>query len=155
MNELITVTLKQAAQLMANCPENRFFLKGEPGIGKSSVIEMLEEITGYQGCYIDCANLELGDAACPMPNKETKTLEYYINSRFGIQDGKPVIIMLDEFTKASDPVKNTLHPMLEIRNPRLGNLPIPKGSIVFMTGNHDSDGVGDSLKAHRMVDMGC
>ena len=41
-----------------------------------------------------------------------------------------------------------LHPMLEVHNPRLGDIPIPPDSIVFLTGNLSSDGVGDSLKAH-------
>jgi MoxR-like ATPase len=151
MNNQLTVSLQQAAQLIANCPENRFLLEGEPGIGKSSIIKVLEEMTGYKGYYVDCANLDLGDVTCPMPVKETKTLEYFVNGNFGLQDGKPVIIMLDEFTKASDPVKNTLHPLLEVRNPRLGNMPLPAGSIVFLTGNGSSVGVGDSLKAHTKM----
>jgi hypothetical protein len=42
-----------------------------------------------------------------------------------------------------------LHPLLEI-NRRLGDVPVPPGSIVFMTGNHSSDGVGDKIKAHTV-----
>ena len=42
--------------------------------------------------------------------------------------------------------------MLEKANPRLGDIPIPKDgdrqTIVFMTGNLSTDGVGDNLKAH-------
>ena len=56
--------------------------------------------------------------------------------------------MLDEFTKGADPVKNMLHPMLEKANPRLGDIPLAKDTIVFLTGNLTTDGVGDSLKAH-------
>jgi hypothetical protein len=60
--------------------------------------------------------------------------------------------MLDEFTKGADPVKNMLHPMLEKANPRLGDIPLNSPNnpptIVFLTGNLTTDGVGDSLKAH-------
>ena len=69
----------------------------------------------------------------------------------GLERGKPVIIMLDEFSKGADPVKNMLHPLLEVVNPRLGDVPVPPGSIIFMTGNLSSDGVGDGLKAHTKM----
>lgn len=146
-----TVTLKQAAELIAACPNNRFLLQGEPGIGKTAVKKMLEDLTGYASVYIDVPNMELGDGAIPIPVKETKTLEYYINGRFQFHLNKPVVIMLDEFTKAMDAVKNMLHPMLEVNNPRLGDVPVPPGSLVIMTGNLSSDGVGDGLKAHTRM----
>jgi hypothetical protein len=56
--------------------------------------------------------------------------------------------MLDEWTKAMTPVKNMTHPMFEVDNPRLGDLPIPEGSYIFLTGNLETDGVGDSMQAH-------
>jgi hypothetical protein len=57
-------------------------------------------------------------------------------------------MLIDEFSKSMEPVKNMLHPLLEVNNPRLGDVSLPEGSIVFMTGNLTSDGVGDTLKAH-------
>jgi hypothetical protein len=146
-----TVTLKQAADLILACPTNRFMLQGEPGIGKSSIIKMLQERTGYAACYIDVPNMDLGDIAMPIIDHETKTTRYYPNARFQFHLNKPVIVMLDEFSKGADPVKNMLHPLLEVMNPRLGDVPVPKGSIIFMTGNLASDGVGDGLKAHTKM----
>ena len=145
-----TVSLKQAAQLILTNPDQRFFLQGEPGIGKSSILEFLAEQTNYEYAYIDVPNMDLGDIAMPCINREKRITEYYPNGRFKLHLGKPVIIMLDEFSKGADPVKNMLHPMLEKANPRLGDLPVPKGSIVFMTGNLSTDGVGDNLKAHTI-----
>lgn len=145
-----TVSLKQAAQLILTNPNQRFFLQGEPGIGKSSLLEMIAAETGYEYAYIDVPNMDLGDIAMPVVNREAKVTEYYPNGRFKLHTGKPVIIMLDEFSKGADPVKNMLHPMLEKANPRLGDLPVPKGSIVFLTGNLTTDGVGDSMKAHSI-----
>jgi hypothetical protein len=126
-------------------------LQGEPGIGKSSIIKILQEKTGYAACYIDVPNMDLGDIAMPIIDHETKTTKYYPNARFQFHLGKPVIVMLDEFSKGADPVKNMLHPLLEVVNSRLGDVPVPPGSIIFMTGNLSSDGVGDGLKAHTKM----
>ena len=147
-----SITLKQAANLIRTNPETRFLLQGEPGIGKSSLLEAIASGLGYEYAYIDVPNMDLGDIAMPVIDHETKTTRYYPNARFKIHEGKPLVIMLDEFTKGADPVKNMLHPMLEKANPRLGDKTLPKDgpnqTIVFMTGNLTTDGVGDSLKAH-------
>ena len=144
-----TVTLKQAAQIILATPMNRYMLRGEPGIGKSSIMDYLSAACpDYWTSYMDVPTMDLGDVAMPMVDREKKITEFAPNSRFMLQKGGPVIIMLDEFTKGADPVKNMLHPMLEVKNPRLGDIPIDTRSIVFLTGNLSSDGVGDNLKAH-------
>ena len=143
-----TVSLKQAAAAIGAVPENVFELKGEPGIGKSQLLLTLARMyPDHNVAYIDVPNMDLGDIAMPVVDHETKTTRYYPNSRFRLTEGKPVIIMLDEFSKGADPVKNMLHPLLEVY-PRLGDVPLPPGSIVFTTGNLSSDGVGDNVKAH-------
>jgi hypothetical protein len=103
---------------------------------------------GYDHAYIDVPNLDLGDIAMPVMDHATKTTRYYPNARFKIHEGNPLCIMLDEYTKGADPVKNMLHPMFEKANPRLGDISIHPDTIVFLTGNLSTDGVGDSLKAH-------
>jgi len=143
-----TITLKQAANLIRTNPTTRFLLEGEPGIGKSSLLESIADSLGFDHAYIDVPNMDLGDIAMPVIDHETKTTRYYPNARFKVHNHKPLVIMLDEFTKGADPVKNMLHPMLEKANPRLGDIPISKDTIVFLTGNLSTDGVGDSLKAH-------
>jgi energy-coupling factor transporter ATP-binding protein EcfA2 len=143
------VSLKQAAAIILATPENRYLLRGEPGIGKSSLLKMLSlELPDHEVAYIDVPNMDLGDIAMPVIDHETKTTRYYPNARFKIHTGKPTLTMLDEYTKGSEPVKNMLHPMLEVANPRLGDISIHPESIVVLTGNLSSDGVGDSLKAH-------
>ena len=146
-----TITLTQAAKLIASCPDNRFMLRGEPGIGKSSLLKQLGAMfPNHEIAYIDVPNMDLGDIAMPVIDHETKTTRYYPNARFKMHTGKPVIIMLEEFSKGAQPVVNMLHPMLEKANPRLGDIPITEGSYVFLTGNQSSDGVGDNLKAHTL-----
>ena len=143
-----TVTLKQAATLIRTNPETRFCLLGEPGIGKSSLLKDVAEGLGYEYAYIDVPNMDLGDIAMPVIDHDTKTTRYYPNARFKLHEKKPLVIMLDEFTKGADPVKNMLHPMLEKANPRCGDVSLHKDCIVFLTGNLSSDGVGDTMKAH-------
>lgn len=143
-----TVTLMQAASIVLACPSNRYMLVGEPGIGKSSLMQYLTEATGYPGAYIDVPNLDLGDTAMPVLDHEKRVTRYYPNARFKLETNKPVVIMLDEYSKGVDPVKNMLHPLFETSNPRLGDVPVHPDSIIFLTGNLTSDGVGDSLKAH-------
>ena len=143
-----SITLKQAANLICSNPETRFLLQGEPGIGKSSLLEMIAARMGFAHAYIDVPNMDLGDIAMPVIDHESKTTRYYPNARFNVHEGKPVVVMLDEFTKGADPVKNMLHPMLEKANPRLGDISLNKDCIVFLTGNLTTDGVGDNLKAH-------
>lgn len=148
-----TVSLAQAASLTLACGSNiRPLFVGEPGIGKSSMMGMFEKQLGdaYNYAYVDCSNLDLGDVAMPVVDHPTKTTRYYPNARFKLHEGKPVVIMLDEFGKAPQPVQNMLHPMLESRNPRLGDVMLPEGSIVFLTSNMSSDGVGDNIKAHTL-----
>jgi len=145
-----TVTLDQAETLIRTNPQTRFMLRGEPGIGKSWMLQVIAEKLGYDYAYIDVPNLDLGDVAMPVIDHETKTTRYYPNARFGLHTGKPMVIMLDEFSKGADPIKNMLHPMLEKANPRLGDVPIHKNNIIFLTGNLATDGVGDTLKAHTL-----
>ena len=145
-----TITLKQASNLIRTNPDTRFLLRGEPGIGKSSLLESISSALGYDYAYIDVPNLDLGDIAMPVIDHDTKTTRYYPNARFKLHERKPIVIMLDEYTKGADPVKNMLHPMFEKANPRLGDISLHEDNIVFLTGNLSTDGVGDSLKAHSM-----
>lgn len=143
-----TVSIDEAEALITAVPQNRFHLRGEPGIGKSSMLERIGKKLGLPVAYIDVPNMDLGDIAMPVVDHNTRTTKYYPNSRFQFHNGQPVVIMLDEFSKGSKPVKDMLHPLLEVVNPRLGDVPVPKGSVIFSTGNLSTDGVGDNLAAH-------
>jgi len=142
------ISLKQAEDLIATVGrEVTIHMRGQPGIGKSSILKTLAtRFPNHTPVYIDCADLDLGDLAMPAMNHETRTTTFYPNERFAIHDNKPVIIMLDEITKASEPVKNMLLPVMLER--RLGSVKFHPDSIVYSTGNLTTDGVGDTMKAH-------
>ena len=156
MNEVKTVSLQQAIALIVNNPKVRFMLRGEPGVGKTSIAEEIARITRLALSMLDVPNLDLGDVCMPVIDHESKVTRYYPNARFGIHTGEPVVMCFDEFTKGAEPVKNMLHPALEVFKPRLGDLSIPEGSFIYLTGNLDTDGVGDGLAQHtrqRVVEL--
>lgn len=144
------VTLNQAANLIQTIgTTNTVLLQGQPGVGKSAILGMLaKQLPDYLPCYIDVANLDLGDLGMPVIDRERMTTSYAPNTRFGIgkDQPRPVILMLDELGKASRPVLNMLLPVGLER--RLGDVSLPAGSIVFATTNLATDGVGDTIPAH-------
>lgn len=142
------ITLKQAEESILANRSIKHYLKGSPGIGKTSIAQALEKATGYRAFIIPCADIELGDIAMPVIDHENKLTRFYPSERFGLHLGKPIILILDEFTKASQSVQNMLHPALEQFRPRVAGAQLPEGSIVVLTGNLVSDGVGDNIKAH-------
>jgi hypothetical protein len=144
------VTLTQAATLIRNVgTTNTFLLQGQPGVGKSAILATVaKQLPDYLPCYIDVANLDLGDLGMPVIDREAMVTGYAPNTRFGIGKGqnRPVILMLDELGKGSRPVMNMLLPV--ILEHRLGDVCLPTGSIVFGTTNLATDGVGDNIPAH-------
>ena len=123
--------------------------QGEPGIGKSSVLRTLKDIMPeYETAYIDCTLLDLSDFALPFTVEENgvRVTRFAPNARFKLHTNKPVIVMLDEIGKAMKAVKNVLLTLM--LEQRIGDMTLPKGSIVFGTSNNASDGVGDTMLAH-------
>ncbi len=80
-----TVTLDQAANLIeVTGDEVTNILVAEPGIGKTSILKMLEERMGdgYDYIYVDCPVKDMMDIGANIPNHETKPLDYYVASLF-------------------------------------------------------------------------
>lgn len=140
-------TIKEAATLIAAIgAEVTPLLLGEPGIGKSSILPILEARFGdaYEYIYVDCPNLDLPEYGMPQVVKGVTSTAPNAMWRFDSQ--KPKIIMLDELTKAQPHMKPVLTTTMLER--RVGTNKFPGGSIVFGTGNLTTDGVGDSMQGH-------
>ena len=120
----------------------------EPGVGKSSILKMLEEKYGdqYDYIYVDCPVKDMMDVAASIPNHETRSLEYYVSSLFKLDSDKPKVIMLDEFMKAPKLLQIIFTRLMLERT--VGDVPLPEGSKLFATSNNASDGVGDGMLAH-------
>ena len=145
-----SVTLSQFANAIATVGDQVTIIgQGEPGIGKSAMLKVLaKRFPEYATAYIDCTLLDLGDFALPYTVEENgiRVTRFAPNARFQLQSDKPVIVMLDEIGKAMKAVKNVLLTLMNEYS--IGDMTLPKGSIVFGTTNLSTDGVGDSLEAH-------
>lgn len=145
-----TTNFTQTANLILACgTTNTFHVQSAPGQGKSSILSFLaRSLPDYTPCYIDANSCDLGDISMPVVDRERMVTNYAPNARFNVsrEQNRPVIIMLDELPKASRPVLNMFLPLILER--RIGDVPLPTGSIVFSTGNLDTDGVGDTLPSH-------
>jgi hypothetical protein len=143
------VELNDVPNLIATIGATRtILLRGEPGIGKSTVLTMVKKILGndYDPIYADCPVMDVSDVVMRIPNHETKTLESYVSELFKLDSPKPKIIMLDEVTKANKLLQVIFTRLMLERT--VGDVALPAGSIVFATGNNVTDGVGDTLSAH-------
>jgi hypothetical protein len=145
------VDLKDIPSLIMAIGEHRtVLLRGEPGIGKSTALKMLEKAHSdkYDCIYADCPVMDVSDVVMRIPDHETKTLQSYVSELFKLDSPKPKIIMLDEVTKANKLLQVIFTRLMLERT--VGDTPLPAGSIVFATGNNVSDGVNDTMSAHVM-----
>jgi hypothetical protein len=144
----ITLTFEQVMQCIeANGRDVTYMVQGEPGIGKTTVPMKLAQKLGYSYTYMDMANMSLGDMTLPVADKEARCARYYPNEILQLHTGQPVVLCLDEWTKAGREAKNMTLPLALER--RLGSIKLHPDSIVCATGNATGEGVGDSIQAHQ------
>lgn len=150
VNFRTTVSLDECKNIiMATGDEITNIIISEPGVGKSSILKMLEEEMGteeYDFIYVDCPVKDMMDIAASIPNHDTRRLEYYVSSLFKLGNGKKKVIMLDELMKAPKLLQIIFTRLMLERT--VGDEPLPGGSIVFATSNNVSDGVGDAMLDH-------
>ena len=123
-------------------------IQSEPGCGKTSILKMLEEDLGdkYDYIYVDCPVKDMSDISMTIPNHDTKTLDNYVGKLFKLDSPKPKVILLDEFMKSPKLLQVIFTRLMLERT--VGDVSLPRESIVFATSNNASDGVGDSMLAH-------
>jgi len=143
------ITLEEAAVLINTVGKSiTVVLKGEPGIGKTTVHKELKTMNGdkYDYIYVDSPTKEMMDIAGSIPNHDSRSLEYYVSELFKMDSPKPKLIMLDEFMKTPKLMQVLFTRLMLERT--VGDRELPEGSIVFATSNHSSDGVGDNMLEH-------
>lgn len=124
-----------------------FMVEGEMGCGKTTMARTIAQELGYDYSYLDMANTSLGDMSMPVVNREYRCTEYFPNEVLGLHTGKPVVLMLDEWTKAGKEAKNMTLPLVEER--RLGSTRLHPDSIVLASGNLSNEGLGDTIQSHQ------
>ena len=143
------VDLKDVPGLITTIGHHRtVMLRGEPGIGKSTVLKNLEKLHGdkYDYIYVDCPVMDVSDIVMRIPDHATKTLQSYVSELFKLDSPKPKIMMLDEVSKSNKLLQVIFTRLMLERT--VGDVALPAGSIVFATGNNVSDGVNDTMSAH-------
>jgi hypothetical protein len=150
VNFRTTVSLEEAKNIIRVTGDQvTNIIISEPGVGKSTLLKMLEEEMGtdeYDFIYVDCPVKDMMDVAASIPNHDTKSLEYYVSSLFKLGNGKKKVIMLDELMKAPKMLQIIFTRLMLERT--VGDVPLPEGSYVFGTSNNASDGVGDAMLDH-------
>lgn len=124
-------------------------VEGHVGSGKSALLNDLGERfkDTHRAVYLDMTMLDIGDLQMPAVNHEQRTATFYPNETLGLHHNGPMIVMFDEFGKASPSVKNSVLPMLIER--RIGNVKFHPETIVFATTNLGAENVGDMFKPHE------
>ena len=129
-------------------PDISKLVLGGAGQGKSTVLKTLQKRLGdkYNYLYIDCPTETVQDNGLTVPNVSKGKLETWLNERYKFEDGKPIIIMLDEVLKCARSVKLIFTRLIQEHN--LLGTDLPEGSVVFGTSNRTGDGLGDMIEAH-------
>ena len=145
----VRATTKECENLIHTIGEELTpIIQSEPGCGKTSILESIEKKYGnkYDYIYVDCPVKDMSDIAMTIPNHDNKTLDTYTGSLFKLDSDKPKVILLDEFMKSPKLCQIIYTRMMLERC--VGDIPLPKGSIVFGTSNNRADGLGDTMLAH-------
>jgi hypothetical protein len=122
-------------------------LQGEPGIAKSATFyEVSKQLPGHDAVFIDGATVDMGEMFMRAPNRDNKTLDFYPSSLIKPESNRPKFVFIDESNKC-DKFMQRIFTRLALDR-YWGDYKLPDGSIVVMTSNLSSDGVGDGMLAH-------
>lgn len=157
MNNFLSA--QQVLNLIAAIGDKRtVIVEGENGIGKTALFHALRKLPKFADHIavkpVDCTQLSDGSVWMPDLDRDNGVSRELPNERFGVSahnqlgvnNSKPIIVMLDEIAKAPQFIKNVLAPIVYER--RVGNLDMPEGSVVFCATNLSVEGLGDSIQAH-------
>ena len=135
MNLPISVTQKELVDILLNIATERpVFIWGQPGIGKSALVEQFAEAVG-----LTCVSL-LGSQLAPediigIPQIRGNTSEFLPPKMIAREE--PYVLFLDELNACSQEVQKAFYSLIHER--RIGEYHLPEGSIVIGAGNRTQD----------------
>lgn len=136
MNLNVTVTQEELLDVLLNVALVRpVFIWGQPGIGKSTIVEQFSEEVG-----LPCVSL-LGSQLAPediigIPQIKGDTSEFLPPKMIARKE--PYVLFLDELNACSQEVQKAFYSLIHER--RIGEYHLPEGSIVVGAGNRTQDG---------------
>ena len=112
---------------------------GSPGCGKSSIVSGVCEELGIEFLDQRLAQMEPCDIkGLPVPNKEDKVMDWYVNGSWPRNPKGKGIIFLDEITAADRSIQVAAYELVLDR--RLGKLyNVPDGYLIVAAGNTVTD----------------
>lgn len=135
MQAVVTVTPARIPELLLGLATVRpVFLWGAPGIGKSSLVREFAESLG-----LECVSL-LGTQLAPedlIGVPQIRDGRSVFCPPEAIARDEPYCLFLDELNAATPDVQKAFYSL--IRDRRIGNYELPKGSIVIGAGNRATD----------------
>ena len=112
---------------------------GSPGLGKSSIVRTVCEQRGIDFIDVRLAQMEPCDIkGLPVPDKENKVMEWFVNGSWPRNPNGKGIIFLDEITSSDRSVQVAAYELVLDR--RLGKLySVPPGYLIVAAGNTTTD----------------
>lgn len=112
---------------------------GSPGCGKSSIVQMVAQKAGIDFIDVRLSQREPVDLrGLPVPNKDEKSVEWYVTSDFPRDPNSRGILFFDELSAADRSLQVAAYEIILDR--RLGKLySLPDGWLVVAAGNLASD----------------
>lgn len=114
-------------------------IHGSPGCGKSTVVRDICRERGIEFIDVRLAQMEPCDIkGLPVPDKESKSMEWFVNGVWPRNLNGKGIIFLDEITAADRSIQVAAYELVLDR--RLGKLySVPDGYLIVAAGNNTTD----------------
>ena len=114
---------------------------GPPGVGKSTIVKTLARDMGVGFVDVRLAQMESIDIrGIPVPNKETKSVDWFPSSIFPKDNSKGGIIFLDELSAAPKDVQVAAYELILDRQLGGGDVyKVPTKWVIVAAGNRSCD----------------